>query len=222
MKPALHGSVVRPVRRSRLSWAFGFALLLATTGAFAAGCSSPAADVRIEQLGGENPNVEAGQFHRPGQPCVLCHSPYEGAEPELSIGGTVFADSTSFLPVEGAQVVITDTRGISNTVVTNCIGNFFIEAGTWDAKYPDPQYPLAVDIRCPTYDEAGKLILDADGQPLLRVKSMASYISRDGSCATCHTLQGKGLESTGWIFCNAPGEVNPFPPLSPDCPGEPP
>jgi hypothetical protein len=198
---------------------------LALTGAVVAasagaGCGNPAIDVLVDQLGGENPNVEAGEHHRPGQPCVLCHSPYEGASPEMSLGGTVFADQASFLPVEGVQVVITDTRGITKTVETNCIGNFFVEAGTWDAKYPDPQFPLAVDIRCPTYDENGALIVDAAGAPVLRVKSMGSVISRDGSCASCHTLQGRGGESTGWVFCNAAGEVNPFPPLRQDCPGE--
>jgi hypothetical protein len=188
-------------------------------------CGNPAYDVRIDELGGENPNVEASEFHRPGQPCVLCHGEYEGALPQISIGGTVFADQQSFLPVAGVQVVMTDTRGITYTAVTNCIGNFWVEAGAWDQvnnKYPDPQFPVAVDIRCPTYDEAGQPVVDATGAPVLRVKSMGSVISRDGSCATCHTLQGKGLESAGWIYCNAPGEVNPFPPLSPDCPGEPP
>jgi hypothetical protein len=50
---------------------------------------------------------------------------------------------------------------------------------------------------------------------------MGSVIGRDGSCATCHKIVGgKGPDSTGWIFCNAPGEVNPFPPMRGDCPGE--
>lgn len=190
-----------------------------------AGCGNPAADTRIEALGGENPNVEPSEYHRPGQPCVLCHGVYEGAEPQLSIGGTVFADQASLLPVEGVQVVLTDTRGISKTVTTNCAGNFFVEAGTWDdaGRYPDPQYPLAADIRCPTYDpETGAPILDPiTGEPVVRVKSMGSVISRDGSCASCHDMfKGATNDSTGIIYCNAPGEVNPFPPIRSDCPGE--
>lgn len=213
-----------PTRRSRAPWLAVACVTLAATAAIAAaGCGNPAADTRIEALGGENPNVPASEHHRPGQPCVLCHSVYEGASPEMSIGGTVFADQSSLLPVEGVQVVLTDTRGISKTVVTNCVGNFFVEAGTWDDRYPDPQFPLAADIRCPTYDpETGEPILDAvTGEPVVRVKSMGSVISRDGSCATCHDMyKAATLDSTGIIYCNAPGEVNPFPPMREDCPGE--
>lgn len=197
--------------------------ILVLLAAVAAACGNPAADNRIAALGGENPNVEASEHHRPGQPCVLCHSVYEGASPEMSIGGTVFADQASLLPVEGVQVVLTDTRGISKTVETNCVGNFFVEAGTWDEDYPDPQFPLAADIRCPTYDpETGEPILDAaTGEPVVRVKSMGSVISRDGSCASCHDMyKAASLDSTGIIYCNAPGEVNPFPPMREDCPGE--
>ena len=187
--------------------------------AFAA-CGNPAVDVKIEQLGGENPNVEPSELHRPGQPCVLCHSEYEGADPGMSLGGTVFADQLALLPVEGAEVVMTDTRGITVSVKTNCVGNFYVPSGAWDDKYADPQFPLAAEIRCPTYDEAGQLILDEAGAPVVRVKSMGSVIARDGSCASCHTASVHGLESTGRIFCNAPGETNPFPPISADCKGE--
>jgi hypothetical protein len=119
--------------------------------------------------------------------------------------------------------VLTDTRGISKTVTTNCVGNFFIEAGTWEESYPDPQFPLAAVIRCPTYDpETGEPILDPiTGEPVVRVKSMGSVISRDGSCAGCHDMyKGATVDSAGVIYCNAPGEVNPFPPIRSDCPGE--
>ena len=138
----------------------------------------------------------------------------------MSIGGTIFADQLNLLPVEGVEVVLTDTRGITISVKTNCVGNFFIPAGAWDDKYPDPQFPLAAEVRCPTYDETGQPVLDEAGAPVVRVKSMGSRISRDGSCATCHTAGNHGLDSTGRLYCNAPGETNPFPAVRGDCPGE--
>lgn len=192
----------------------------ASLGFATSGCGNPASDVRIEQLGGENPNVEPGEYHRPGQPCVLCHSEYEGAAPLMSVAGTVFADQITLLPVEGALVVLTDTRGITVSVETNCVGNFFVPAGAWDDKYRDPQFPLSAEIRCPTYDETGQPIVDDAGAAVLRVKSMGSVISRDGSCAGCHTSGPHQLDSPGRIFCNAVGETNPFPPIRGDCPGE--
>ena len=201
--------------------ALGVGLLFASAVALPLACGNPVVDRRIEALGGENPNVPASEHHRPGQPCVLCHSVYEGATPRMSIGGTVFADTVSLLPVEGVQVVMTDTRGITRTAVTNCVGNFFIEGGAWDEDYPDPQFPLAVEIRCPTYDESGLLVVDSEGLPVIRVKSMGSVIAREGSCAACHDMyQGRSLSSTGWIYCNSPEEPNTFPSVREDCPGE--
>ncbi len=192
--------------------------VLAATGllsaAFAsAACGNPVTDDAIEAWGGELPNVPAGEHHRPGQPCVLCHSVAGGASPRLLLGGTIFSDQTSFLPVEGAEVVIYDAVGDSYKMTSNCIGNFFLEAGD-----KAPQFPLAAEIRCPTYS--------ADGEKLeaQKVVSMNSWISRDGSCATCHSLNGTGPSSTGWLFCNSPDEIasNPYPPVADDCPGEPP
>lgn len=187
------------------------ALVFATV--FATACGNPVTDAAIETWGGELENVPPGEHHRPGQPCVLCHSIAGGASPRLLLGGTIFADQTSFLPVEGAEIVIYDAVGDSYTMTSNCIGNFFLEAGD-----KTPQFPLGAEIRCPTYS--------ASGEPLeaKKVVSMNSWISRDGSCATCHSLLGTGVSSTGWLFCNSPDETasNPYPPVSDSCPGEPP
>ena len=37
-------------------------------------CTDPLRDREIEALGDEAPGVSPGPEHRPGQPCVLCHS----------------------------------------------------------------------------------------------------------------------------------------------------
>ncbi|MFO0552169.1 MAG: hypothetical protein U0271_27530 [Polyangiaceae bacterium] len=177
------------------------------------GCFNPVADEQIEALGGELANVPPSEYHRPGQPCVVCHGVYGGESPSMVLGGTVFADQRSFLPVEGAEVVIYDSVGDVYTMTSNCIGNFWLERGD-----KIPQFPLAAEIRCPTYD--------ANGNPLegVKVRSMNSWISRDGSCATCHSLRGTQVDSTGWLFCNDPDErsTNVYPPVAEECPGEPP
>lgn len=176
-------------------------------------CGNPVTDDAIEFWGDEDPAVPASEFHRPGQPCVLCHSTAGGASPKLVLGGTIFADQRSFLPVEGAEVVVYDAVGDVYPMVTNCIGNFYLKD-----EGDIPQFPLAVEVRCPTYD--------ADGNKLeiTKLVSMNSWVSRDGSCATCHSLLGTQNDSTGWIFCNDPTTItsNVYPPISDGCAGVPP
>lgn len=208
-------------------------------------CANPVIDAQIEALGGEQANVEEGPFHRPGQPCLLCHGPYFGA-PEFSVAGTIFADQKGayFKTVEDVEVVLTDAIGESRTKVTNCIGNFYFFKDEWD-----PQFPLAAEIRYPVYDpNTGEKMMEtvtgSDGLPTERtvrkVKAMGSWISRDGSCASCHSLYGHGptvdpagaplyYDSAGWIYCNGAGDgvsaadTNFFPDIGPDnCAGVPP
>ena len=179
--------------------------------AHATACGNPIADEKIDALGAEVEGVEPGEHHRPGQPCVLCHSKAGGADPHMAIGGTIFADQRSFLPVEGAEVVLYDSLGDVYTMTSNCIGNFYLEDGDLI-----PQFPLAVEVRCPTYNAAGERLEEA------KVVSMNSWISRDGSCASCHSLSGTQVDSTGWIFCNDPSAIaaNPYPEVAPTCPGK--
>jgi hypothetical protein len=166
-----------------------------------AGCGNPVIDSRIEALGEEDPAVAASEFHRAGQPCVLCHSSYEGASPEMVIGGTVFATIADQIPVEGVTIKLTDALGQTFTKPTNCVGNFFITTEEWN-----PAFPLRAEI---TYN--------VPGVPDPRQKTMGSRISRDGSCATCHDGPRTQI-SAGWIFCE---EAQPAPPFVavPGCQG---
>ncbi len=187
--------------------------MLAAASVAASSCANPINDDAIEALGDERPGDEPGPHHRSGQPCVVCHSVAGGSDPVLVLGGTIFADQTSFLPVEGARVIVYDAQGDEYAMVSNCVGNFYLEdTGTI------PQFPLAVEIECPRYDTAGNK-LDTP-----KIIAMNSWISRDGSCATCHSLEGKEVDSTGWIFCNDPASIatNPYPAYSESCPGVPP
>jgi len=181
--------------------------VLVSWGAFA-GCGNRAVDERIALLGEEDPNVPVGEFHRPGQPCVLCHGEYLRENPIMSVGGTIYAYPTKTpeekpLPVKGAKVKLTDSFGEQYEVGTNCAGNFFIETGKWD-----PAFPIRAEIEYPVPGalESTKRVV------------MSTRISRDGSCAGCHTAnptQG----SPGYVFCAEAQTDPPFPPQDAACPG---
>lgn len=190
-----------------------------------ASCGNPVVDDKIALLGGETDGVPEGPFHRPGQPCLLCHQE-DGPGPAFQVAGTIFADTKSFTPVDKAQVILTDAAGQSVTLETNCIGNFYLLAG---GDF-DLQFPLAAEVRYPLFDAEGKPRKDADGDIMRKSKSMASWISREGSCAGCHSLYGPGrsqkagmdVNETYWIYCNAPGDTDVFPKVSAECQGRPP
>ncbi len=190
-------------------------LLLSAIGVASAGCGNPVIDKRIEDLGPEIEGVEPGEFHRPGQPCVLCHSSYEGAEPEMAVGGTIFATPNRKLPVDKVTVTLTDALGDSRSATTNCIGNFFIKKEDWD-----PAFPLKAEV-----------VYGVPGTDQLKAVTMESRISRDGSCAGCH-VGTRNQGSPGWVWLEeeqpgADGIVGteddvfpPFPPLQASCAGK--
>lgn len=196
-------------RRGRLTAAPALAL-----GVALAACGNPALDDRIDALGDEVPGVEPSAFHRPGQPCVLCHGPYFGAQPELSIGGTIFATDRGRVPVEGAVVRIWDSVGDSRELTTNCIGNFFAKKEDWD-----PLFPLKVEVE---FGLPGKEATDR------RLVGMSSRIEREGSCAGCHVDNKSEVSQTqaspGRVYCveqeQADGDGIKFPALGPACPGK--
>ncbi|HLM76741.1 MAG TPA: hypothetical protein VK459_28770 [Polyangiaceae bacterium] len=171
-------------------------IAVAVVGA-ASGCGNPAVDARIEALGEENPSVPESEFHRPGQPCVLCHSVYEGADPEITVGGTIFASPSKIageLPVavEGAEVTLIDAEGVVKTATTNCAGNFFLTKEQWN-----PSFPLQVEVRYPA---------PGAQEQQKPAPSMASRISRDGSCAGCH-YGPPNQGSPGFVFCEEAPQV---------------
>jgi hypothetical protein len=170
----------------------------------ALGCANPAVDSRIEALGEEpNPDLQDFQYHRPGQPCVLCHGEYEEEDPVMSVGGTIFQTPMNRLPVEGAVIRIWDSAGETRTATTNCVGNFWIPKEEWD-----PLFPLHVEVE-----------YQAAGSDTFRVEPMATRISRDGSCATCHQdMTPKTQQYTpGWVYCTVDPTFQ-FRPVSQDCP----
>lgn len=182
-------------------------LALAVAGGALAGCGNPAVDVLVEQLGPEVEGVPEGEFHRPGQPCLLCHGKYGGEEPLMLVAGTVYSGPKMVMrdgeevpppPVDLAEILLIDAFGKSpeKTPVTNCVGNFWITQEDW----PDVVFPLYAEVRF-------NLPTDAVGAQKKRAV-MGSWIQREGSCNACH--QGNASQgSAGRIFCTDQ-EPNPF------------
>jgi len=163
-------------------------------------CRSPVLSDERDALGPELPDVERGEFHRPGQPCLRCHDSRGGQDPEMVVAGTVFATPEGRVPFANAAVTIEDGLGELVTTSTNCVGNFYITKEDW----PDAVFPLRPSVACVGPGVAGGGTMD-------------SLVYRDGACAGCHTGSA-GEESAGWVYCF---EQQPNPPieLDPSCPG---
>ena len=145
-----------------------FSLVVVGLAALVASCTDPVRDQAIERLGGEDPRVPMGPEHRPGQPCVLCHSEGGPASAyKFAIAGTVFETSSpESKGAEGVKVIFVDASSARRTYETNAAGNFFIPESEW----AELTYPFRVGI----LKEAGKPV------------DMTSTVNREGSCNFCH------------------------------------
>jgi hypothetical protein len=143
-------------------------------------CADPVHDDRVEALGGEDPNVEPGPLHRPGQPCVTCHGNKGPAESEYSVAGTVYTLLRDKQPAADVWVLLGDIKGSVFSITTNQAGNFYVEKSEWD-----PVYPLQVKINRGTIS-----------------KQMFTHIGQTGSCADCH-LDPPGATSPGHVYLAA-------------------
>ncbi len=154
------------------------AAALATT---ALSCGlDPVHQSQVDALGGEAAGVPQGPYHRAGQPCTVCHGPEGPASETFSVAGTVFAASNRTVGVDHAEILMVDSLGSSpppGSVVTNCVGNFYITPDVWN-----PAYPIRVAV------SAGA----AGAQ-------MVGHIGRQGSCAFCHK-DPPGLDSPGHVY----------------------
>lgn len=131
-------------------------------------CTDPVRDRQIAELGGEDPAVPTGPQHRPGQPCVLCHSSGGPASKfPFAVAGTVFEtnrpDSSG---ADGVQVLFIDAASSQRRYDTNAAGNFYIPESEWS----DLTFPFKVGL----LTKAGKQV------------PMSSTVNREGSCNFCH------------------------------------
>jgi hypothetical protein len=143
------------------------------------GCVDTVHEDAVQALGGEAPGVSTGPLHRPGQPCVTCHGGSGPAKTQFSIGGTVYAVQGGSDPGVGAIVQIEDITGAIWNATTNSAGNFYVLLSDFA-----PHYPTSMQVT------------SADGS---QYQAMATFASRDGSCADCHTSQ-RGPTSPGPVY----------------------
>jgi hypothetical protein len=172
----------------KLYAASGIAALLA----IGSSCNlDPVHKSEVNDLGPEHGDeypVES-QYHRPGEPCALCHSDKGPADTTFVLGGTVFWGPDNYSRrADKAYVRILDAKKAQRCFVTNCNGNFYVK----QADYPGISFPLLVSVertKDPGHDES----------TLVR-RAMSSHVGRDPSCATCHI---QGLRDFG-----SPGQIH--------------
>lgn len=152
---------------------FGLAMMHAS-------CTDPVRDQQIEALGEEV--GEPGPEHRPGQPCLLCHSQGgPAADKSFKVAGTIFETNEPGSPgADGVVVEMIDANGLSPTTrpTTNRAGNFWVTNDEWS----DLEFPFRV-----------RIFPKGAPEPL----RMETTVNREGSCNYCHRPFPKGPLSEG-------------------------
>ncbi len=157
----------------------------------AAGCNfDPVHDDAVQSLGEEASDVypPESEYHRPGQPCTLCHSSSGPASSEFVLGGTVFWGPTdASRRVANAYVRILDANRVTRCFVTNCNGNFFVR----HEQFARLTFPLLVGIE--------RTVDPGRDETTLVLRRMTGHIGREGSCASCHILGIRDFGSPGQV-----------------------
>ena len=177
--------------------------------------TDPVHQAAVDALGPEFAGVPQGEFHRAGQPCVVCHGPEGPASKQFVVGGTVFfgpSESTTSPPpigVNNVQVALEDDTQSRATVTTDGVGNFYSTTDDWAPGHP--QFPLIV-----------RIVGNANGQQY--DVPMQSHIGRDGSCGNCHQLPDNTnffktpgiIHLSGQDNPNFKGDMCPVSPVPPE------
>ena len=148
-------------------------------------CSDPTHDAEVAALGPEDPNVPPGELHRPGQPCLLCHS-------DFTVAGTVYYEDLT-TPFQGAQVTLIDAVNSQFQATTNAAGNFIIRQSDWVPVFPIGTYT----------NDAGTAVFGVtvvDPNNTNNPAQMITQIGRDGSCGSCHVGPSPSSSSPGHIY----------------------
>ncbi len=153
--------------------------------ALLSGCLAESPQEREPSVQGDYEDGNAQ--HRPGQPCLLCHStddhfPKAPGEKTFVIGGTVYGtvDANENEGLRDVEVIFTDARGDAFTALTNRTGNFLIEV---DSGLSEPEQRSKGILKVPRNPLFPlEVIVRRDGIE----NKMHTKIWRNGSCAHCH------------------------------------
>jgi|GEM_PF-901180 len=170
----------------------------------------------VNLLGDERDDLypPESEYHRPGEPCALCHSKNGPADSEFVLGGTIFWGPERYdRRVDQAYVRFRGPDFTTKCFVTNCNGNFYVRP----KDYENLKFPLLVSVertRVPGTDER-----QLEGGSF---REMTSHIGREASCATCHLLNLRDFASPGQVrMFNSEAQVDAAnPPLPPACPND--
>jgi len=144
----------------------------------------------VNNLGPENGDAypTESEFHRPGEPCALCHSKEGPADSQFVLAGTIFWGPDDYNKrVDSAYVRVLDANKTRKCFVTNCNGNFFVKP----EDFSRITFPLLISVE--RTKDPGK------DENTLIIRRMTGHIGREPSCATCHI---QGLRDFG-----SPGQI---------------
>jgi hypothetical protein len=161
---------------------YGFMSVVAIS--LAAGCGDPVRDMLADSLGPEAAELRPGPEHRPGQPCLACHTDGGRAKPSFAIAGTTYREKGSTQVLGHVDVTLIDADGKTRRVRSNCAGNFYVMAGEIALREP---FWVKLDFLGRTID-------------------MESPVYREGSCAACHS-EPAGPASAGAVFMTDDADV---------------
>lgn len=183
-----------PKTKERGSWR-GRLLVLAGGLAVASAGSScnldPVHRSMVDGLGPERAELypAESQYHRPGEPCALCHSEKGPADSVFVLAGTVFwgPDDDYDSRAANAYVRILDANKTKRCFVTNCNGNFYVKK----EDFAKITFPLLTSVE--------RTVDPGKDETTLVIRRMVGHIGREPSCATCHIQGLRDYASPGQI-----------------------
>jgi hypothetical protein len=150
----------------------------------------PVQKTAVSNLGPEDPDFypPESEYHRPGEPCALCHSDKGPADSVFALAGTIFWGPDDYKArVDNAYVRILDANKTKRCFVTNCNGNFYVRK----EDFSKMTFPLLVSVE--------RTVDPGKNEQTLVIRRMSSHVGREASCAVCHIQGLRDFASPGQI-----------------------